>query len=302
MLKFFAGDVTPKPQVNGERNPFDNLTTPSRKGSTASVIASGARTPTARYPPQGSFHIVPELSASGSQTSFFLNSSGGAGDVTPGAPPVTPGGVATTGESRLPRASGHVPEHHADVLHACTVAISMVEPDFSFKTQPSSLARKKETALAPKGKLSVKLISARHLSTPSSVSRPYVVVTFDQNEFVSREPIHEEGEEVTGVAVPREDPGTKVPAVAAVVAALQSAATSVNGNGTSGLGRALHWNGGEAAQAAVPAPAAADSTSSSEMDETPLSPPTESLSAYNPTWKEEVVLYVPAFHLPHDYS
>ena len=77
----------------------------------------------------------------------------------------------------------------------------MVEPDFSFKTQPSSLARRKETALAPKGKLFVKLISARHLSAPSSASRPYVVVTFDQNEFVSREPIHEEGEEVTGVAI-----------------------------------------------------------------------------------------------------
>lgn len=302
MLKFFAGDVTPKPQAHGERNPFDNLT-PSRKGSTASVIASGARTPTARFPAQGSFHLAPELSATGSQASFFLSSGGGAGDVTPGAPPVTPGGVATTGEYRLPRPSGPVPDRYTDAIPLAFAAISMVEPDFSFKTQPSSLARKKETALAPKGKLSVKLISARHLSTPSSVSRPYVVVTFDQNEFVSREPIHEEGEEVTGVAVPKEDSVTKAisPDVGAavVVAALQSATMNLNGNGTSGLGRALHWNGGDTAHAAAPEPTAFDSAlSSSAMEETPPSPPTESLSAYNPTWKHEVFLYVPATSLP----
>ncbi|GAA5894298.1 uncharacterized protein JCM6883_003778 [Sporobolomyces salmoneus] len=88
-----------------------------------------------------------------------------------------------------------------------SIALSTNEPDFSFKTQPSAHARQPKntsnsTAAAPRGKLLVKLISARHLSPPSIQSRPYVVVTFDQNEFVSREPIHEEGEEVTGLARP----------------------------------------------------------------------------------------------------
>lgn len=88
-------------------------------------------------------------------------------------------------------------------------AITMVEPDFSFTSLPSSstIARKKETAHAPKGKLSVKLISARSLNSPNPYSRPYVVVSFDQNEFISREPIHEEGEEVTGVAGLKKDSG-----------------------------------------------------------------------------------------------
>lgn len=115
-----------------------------------------------------------------------------------------------------------------------TTAISRVEPDFSFTTQPSQMARaaKKADAAAAaaaavasggggtntpanqnsgssalKGKLTVKLISARHLSAPSPAARPYVVVSFDQNEFVSREPIHEQGEEATGVPVAKGEAG-----------------------------------------------------------------------------------------------
>ncbi|KAG0145388.1 hypothetical protein CROQUDRAFT_716113 [Cronartium quercuum f. sp. fusiforme G11] len=51
----------------------------------------------------------------------------------------------------------------------------------------------------PKGLLSVKIISARALSCTSSHSRPYVVATFDNNEFVSREPIAEEEDEIRGI-------------------------------------------------------------------------------------------------------
>lgn len=82
-------------------------------------------------------------------------------------------------------------------------AISRAEPDFSFKTLPATLTRRQTSPNVPKGRLVVKLISARHLSPPSAASRPYAVVTFDQNEFVSREPIHEEGDEAIGVAKPK---------------------------------------------------------------------------------------------------
>ncbi|GAA5854220.1 hypothetical protein JCM8547_001739 [Rhodosporidiobolus lusitaniae] len=84
-----------------------------------------------------------------------------------------------------------------------STAISRAEPDFSFTSQPGTLTRRQTAQSAPRGKLLVKLIQARHLSAPSPASRPYVVVTFDQNEFVSREPIHEETEEATGVAKPK---------------------------------------------------------------------------------------------------
>lgn len=112
-----------------------------------------------------------------------------------------------------PRSTGHESPRHLRTPSppTATTAISRVEPDFSFKTQPSQMARKKDTGSAPKGKLAVKLIEARHLSAPSAAARPYVVVSFDQNEFVSREPIHEQGEEATGVPVAKTDSGAITP-------------------------------------------------------------------------------------------
>lgn len=56
----------------------------------------------------------------------------------------------------------------------------------------------------PKGHLTVKLMQARNLNIPDSVketSRPYIVLTFENNEFVSREPIESFDEPATkGVA------------------------------------------------------------------------------------------------------
>jgi len=51
-----------------------------------------------------------------------------------------------------------------------------------------------------KGQIHVKLISARGLNAPSIKSRPYVVVVFENNEFVSRDPTDESDKEVRGVA------------------------------------------------------------------------------------------------------
>ncbi|GAA5828690.1 hypothetical protein JCM11251_005838 [Rhodosporidiobolus azoricus] len=87
-----------------------------------------------------------------------------------------------------------------------TTAISRHEPDFSLPAAPPALSRRQTAGpSAPRGKLLVKLIAARHLCAPSPASRPYVVVTFDQNEFVSREPVPagEGAEEAVGVAMPR---------------------------------------------------------------------------------------------------
>ncbi|KAI0307259.1 serine/threonine protein kinase [Multifurca ochricompacta] len=51
-----------------------------------------------------------------------------------------------------------------------------------------------------KGQIHVKLISARGLNVPSINSRPYVVVVFENNEFVSRDPTDEGDKEVRGIA------------------------------------------------------------------------------------------------------
>lgn len=99
------------------------------------------------------------------------------------------------------------PPRCSSTLTTCepSVAISRTEPDFSFTTQPSAHQRSSRsgTSSAPRGKLVVKLIEARSLSAPSRSSRPYVVVTYDQNEFVSREPIDELAGDLVGVAKPR---------------------------------------------------------------------------------------------------
>ena len=52
-----------------------------------------------------------------------------------------------------------------------------------------------------KGQIHVKLISARGLNVPSIDSRPYVVVVFENNEFVSRDPTDESDKEVRGVPI-----------------------------------------------------------------------------------------------------
>ncbi|TFK55891.1 kinase-like protein [Heliocybe sulcata] len=51
-----------------------------------------------------------------------------------------------------------------------------------------------------KGQIHVKLLQARGLNVPSPHSRPYVVVSFEQNEFVSRDPIDESEKELKGQA------------------------------------------------------------------------------------------------------
>lgn len=202
---------------------------------------------------------------------------------------------------------------------------------------------RKNSPHTPKGRLSIKLISARHLASPSTASRPYVVVTFDQNEFVSREPIDEMDAEIMGVPSQKEGEnqhhhhlpqqqsptppprGSTPPLILPLGSTpIQSPASTtatllvrpsihlngvINGSGhsTSGIGRAL------------------DAYRNSKLDSTPLSPATtptlestprsshsttttsnpmfptlsestnatkgHQLSAHNPTWKHEVILY-----------
>ncbi|EGG06077.1 uncharacterized protein MELLADRAFT_116646 [Melampsora larici-populina 98AG31] len=73
-------------------------------------------------------------------------------------------------------------------------------PNRSLTTSPSNLSEPQTHSIAkpPKGLLSVKIVSARSLVCSSSRSRPYVVAQFDNNEFVSREPIEEDQDESKG--------------------------------------------------------------------------------------------------------
>src|ERR1700761_7785307 len=65
----------------------------------------------------------------------------------------------------------------------------------------SSAATAVNSASSSKGQLHLKLLSARSLNVSSHSSRPYVVVQYDNNEFVSREPIAESEKEVKSAAL-----------------------------------------------------------------------------------------------------
>lgn len=117
--KFFGsaantdGQLTPKASVSNF-NPFDHLTSSSRKSSVSSLVQGTAATglvgaassreasTSAARSVQGatSNYNSPAAGPGLASPSFFSAgySSGGAGDVTPGAVPLTPGAVATTGE------------------------------------------------------------------------------------------------------------------------------------------------------------------------------------------------------------
>lgn len=76
----------------------------------------------------------------------------------------------------------------------------IMEPPKPKSKPPSTQPTPKPQASGPsKGQIHVKLIQGRGLNVPSLQARPYVVVQFEQNEFVSRDPTDEADKEVKGV-------------------------------------------------------------------------------------------------------
>ncbi|KAG6880075.1 hypothetical protein C0992_006887 [Termitomyces sp. T32_za158] len=75
-----------------------------------------------------------------------------------------------------------------------TTHLSLHAPEFAMQQPPPP-----RSAPAPsRGQLHVKLIQARGLAVHTPAARPYVVVQFEKNEFVSRDPTTESDKEVRG--------------------------------------------------------------------------------------------------------
>lgn len=122
-----------------------------------------------------------------------------------------------------------------------------------------------------KGQIHVKLIQARGLNVRSVNARPYVVVQFEQNEFVSRDPTDEMDKEVKGTAtnLSRNSSSNALSALTAIGtrAAPDTAKRSKGSNGSS--------------------------PSNSVSNKAGLAVPNNlfgRLSAHNPVWKHEVSL------------
>ena len=147
------------------------------------------------------------------------------------------------------------------------------------KPRPPASPPSASTPPSSKGQIHVKLIQARALNVRSVNARPYVVVQFEQNEFVSRDPTLESDKEVKGAAT--------------------SLSTCVSSNALSALGAigskaAIQGSRKNSKNSKDPSPP------SSKLSSQLLSPPQRTppskdffgrLSAHNPVWKHEVSLY-----------
>lgn len=120
------------------------------------------------------------------------------------------------------------------------------------------------TAGPSKGQIHVKLIQARGLNVRSTSARPYAVVQFEQNEFVSRDPTDEMGKEVKGTAttISRNGSSTALSALSAI------GAKSGRGKGSNGSSPASSVSSGQSG----------------------LSLMLGRLPAHSPVWKHEVTL------------
>jgi len=183
-----SSQLTPKAVApHHDRNPFDLLQPPPSPSRSSSASPAGCpTTPTAT-----SYH--PLLGHSSQTTPHSALSHSANADIT------SPLGTPT-----LTGLAAAQPTTHLS-LHA---------PDFNFKMQqpPRKILPNKPSASSPspalhtstpqvtssKGQIHVKLIQARGLNVHSTAARPYVVVQFEQNEFVSRDPTAETDKEVKG--------------------------------------------------------------------------------------------------------
>jgi serine/threonine protein kinase SCH9 len=163
------------------------------------------------------------------------------------------------------------------------------------KSHPPPLPQSSSTPPSSKGQIHVKLIQARALNVRTAIARPYVVVQFEQNEFVSRDPTLESDKEVKGSAT--------------------SLSTSISPNALSALGAigskaSIQGSRKNSKNSNDPSP---PSTKSVKLSSHLLSPAHQSplsndffgrLSVHNPVWKHEVSLYAVyrSYYLPDLYS
>lgn len=157
---------------------------------------------------------------------------------------------------------------------AATTGLSIHAPDFHIMQPPAPKNKPHHTPTSgpSRGQIHVKLIQARNLNVSSSQARPYVVVQFEQNEFVSRDPTDESDREVKGIP------------------------TNLSRNSSSNALYALNVIGTRASLELSKRNGATTPRAPAPPSPTSLFPPSSPIggprSAHNPVWKHEVSLYV----------
>lgn len=267
--------LTPRAGPNGqERNPFDNISPPS-------PTSPGQTTPSSSYH-HHLLHKHPSYVSALSTAS--ANGTGGTpkpADLTPLASPSLGNFVAALPTTHL---SLHAPDFNMQQpptsSRKALSNIPSASPASPSSKSSSSVSSAAGTGGPSKGQIHVKLIQARGLNVLSIHARPYVVVQFEQNEFVSRDPTDETDKEVKGTA-------TNL--------ARNGSSTAVSALGAIGSKAALALDMAARKDSANNSPSSSVSSGKSTPATTATSGPSSGLlfnrlSAHNPVWKHEVSL------------
>jgi hypothetical protein len=272
MMKFWpttpTEPLTPKADSSRDaQDSFFNFNSTTTTTTTTTSTGTSTSTSTSectghQTPPSYHHHLLftPALYSSSGPSA----SSRGSADHTPTSP-LTPGGFNFA--SALPTTQLSLHAHEFNMRAPPLKNPPDTTQDTTSHPTTSSSTRS-PTPPAAKGQIHVKLISARGLSVRSIHARPYVVVQFEQNEFVSREP--------TGESV--KDSASATPSSATV--SRTSSSNALSALGAIAAKRGLGGTG--------------NSPPSSSPSLTKTSPAPQTLfgpnSAHNPVWKHEVSL------------
>jgi serine/threonine protein kinase SCH9 len=264
MIKFWPTTPTEPltPKADSSRDAQDSFFS-----STATVNTTGGTTSTGtghQTPPSYHHHLLftPALYSSSASPTC----SRGSADHTPTSP-LTPGGFNFASAHPTTQLSLHAHEFNMRPPPLKNPPDTTTDSASSSTRSSTSSSTRTPTPPAAKGQIHVKLISARGLSVRSIHARPYVVVQFEQNEFVSREP--------TGESVKDPASGTSTANVSR-----NSSSNALSALGAIAAKRRLGGTD-NSPPTSTPSPA-----KTSPVPQTLFGPN----SAHNPVWKHEVSL------------
>ena len=283
--------LTPRASADGHErpNPFD---VPHTANATlSSVSPGGSLPPPPPPPPQASGSQIQALPSPTPSVHHHLLATTPAAiplqaDVTPPGP-LTPHPAPFVARIPTTQISLHAPDFSMrNIKKSPQPSDSMENKPNSPSSSPASARTSSSTTIgaahttqppAPsatsKGQIHVKLISARGLNVSSIHARPYVVVQFEQNEFVSRDPTEETDKEVKGTAtaLSRTSSSNALTALSAIGVSRPPGKSSTNTSPSSSL----------SSSSKVPVPSSTHPSTQGFFGR---------LSAHNPVWKHEVSL------------
>lgn len=246
--------LTPRPNYK-ERDPFDSLPSPIVPHRRSSP---GPLTPTSVHPLLG--HASPFI------------------------PPIQAGTQSVTADLTPLGTTSAQPTTHLS-LHAPVFNMQPPPPGNRKRLSNISTSTNSVPPVAhsniSKGQIHVKLIQARGLNVGSLHALPYVVVQFEQNEFVSRDPTDETDKEVKGTAIN---------------VSRNASSNAISALGAIGSKAAALTASKKPAKSNSPSPSSSVSSGKSTVPSTPSTHTGPSnglfgrLSAHNPVWKHEVSL------------